>query len=161
MQPTRRKTIRLAGYDYRAGWFFLTLCTFNRRRLFGIIAGEELHVSATGRCVSDHLWRISDHRPDCTVHEFGLMPDHLHAILEIRRSGRTGGLGSVISHFKRGVSLEIERAGLLRAGQVWQRGYFEHVIRSTNDLNQTRRYIRENVLASVEGPRIADRGARP
>ena len=156
MSPSRRNSLRLSCYDYRAGWFFLTLCSFGRRPLFGDIMGAELRISTIGQCVLEHFRRVPIHRPDCTVHELALMPDHLHAILEMRRSMR-GGLGTVISHFKRGVSLEITGLGLLTAGEVWQRGYYERVIRSSEELHQTRLYIRENLLASVVGPRISNR----
>jgi len=83
--PKYNKHIRLRGNDYRQGAYFVTLCTLQRRELFGRIIGDRpnamMQLNDTGRVV-DECWRaIPDHFPHARLDQTQIMPDHLHAIL--------------------------------------------------------------------------------
>ena len=82
------------------------------------------------------------------------MPNHFHGILIIRTGGsRTAPttkkrkpLGRLIGAFKTVSTKQINQLRKIPGGKIWQRNYYEHVIRNENDLNQTRQYINENIL---------------
>lgn len=80
-----RKHIRLPEHDYLQGAYFVTMCTYWRRQVFGRIVGSgtdaRMELTDVGRIV-DECWRaIPDHFPHAQLHEMQIMPDHLHAII--------------------------------------------------------------------------------
>jgi len=79
-----RKQIRLKGYDYSLpGYYFITLCTHDRRNLFGDIYDNEMHLNAYGRIVWDE-WNASFIiRHELLSDEFIVMPNHIHGIVKI------------------------------------------------------------------------------
>jgi REP element-mobilizing transposase RayT len=142
---------RLREYDYsQSGGYFITLVTRERLPLFGSSAGETINLSPIGEIVRVEWMRTGHLRPDITLDEFVVMPNHFHAILfinedspvrddhtahrsaQLRRQPRS--LGSIIAGFKSAAS----RA----AGQsLWQRNYYDRIIRDEDELNRIREYI--------------------
>jgi hypothetical protein len=80
----KRKSIRLKGYDYaQAGLYFITICVQNRECLFGHIENDEMILNDAGKMVQ-HEWEILPERfQNMELHEFVVMPNHFHGILEI------------------------------------------------------------------------------
>ena len=154
-----RKPQRLPSYDYRAGWFFVTICTAHRQKLFGSIRGEHLLPTHLGLQVTSCWAEVARLHEGCTVDDFALMPDHLHGILSLTcTTGRARqSLGSVLGAFKSSVTRLAKARGLLERGELWQRGFFERVIRGDGELLRCRRYIRENALAMSLPPRVTTR----
>jgi REP element-mobilizing transposase RayT len=162
MEPPRRirKQQRLPFYDYRSGWFFVTICTAHRASRFGAIQDGRLLPTDLGRLVSSCWDDIALLHDGCVVDDFALMPDHLHGILSLTKAAsvhvnRT--LGSVLGSFKSSVTKLARAQDLLDRSELWQRGFFERVIRDERELQATRRYIRENALAIGLPPRITIR----
>ena len=88
--PHHRRSIRLKGYDYSAdGIYFITICTKNRQNLFGHIADGEMVLNETGQIVkSEWLNTVNVRQGEVILHDFVVMPNHFHAIIEIcRRRG--------------------------------------------------------------------------
>jgi len=84
MREGGRRSIRLKMYDYRSvGYYFVTICTKDRVRLFGRIKKGEMHFSKFGKIAHGHLHGISKHFPNVVSDEFIIMPDHVHAIIHI------------------------------------------------------------------------------
>lgn len=148
MRFTPRKALRLGDYDYTYGWFFVTICARDRAPLFGAIRDAVLAPTEVGRIVTDTWAAIPAHFPHVALDAFVLMPNHLHGIVcfddarfSVTRPSpvSTGALGTVIRSFK---------AAATRAARspraLWQRGYYEHVIRNEEGLNAIRAYIAEN-----------------
>ena len=161
----RRRSIRVAGYDYaRPGAYFVTICTHDRAPLFGAVVEGRMRLNEAGRVVV-RCWRaIPDHFPAVRLDAFVIMPDHLHGLLWIaspegegclsgppeagaeprpfRSPSRT--VGSIVRGFKIGVTT------WMRAHRdvwdVWQRNYYEHIVRDEEDLARIRRYIAENPM---------------
>jgi putative transposase len=82
----RRRSIRLAGYDYsRPGVFFVTLCTFQREEILGAMVDEEMQLSPLGRIVRTEWFRSAEMRKEIQLFktEFVIMPNHLHGIVWI------------------------------------------------------------------------------
>ena len=81
---THRHSLRLPGYDYsQAGAYFVTLCTYNRRPLFGGIHDGEMKLNSVGMMVERTWSEIPRHFPNVELGEFVVMPNHIHGIIEI------------------------------------------------------------------------------
>jgi REP element-mobilizing transposase RayT len=85
-----RRSIRLKGYDYaQAGLYYITICTKNRKCLFGDIVGApprdrpELKPNAAGTMIKEEWLKLPDRFKNIQLHEYIVMPNHFHAILEI------------------------------------------------------------------------------
>ena len=139
-----RRSPRLHGFDYRrAGAYFVTICTWRRRRLFGAIDGGRVVLTDAGGVAMEEWERTAERRPYVGLDTMIVMPDHLHAIMHRAEAPRM--LGSVIGGFKSAVARRIRHAtgGTVR---VWQRGYHERVIRNAAMLAAARAYICENPI---------------
>lgn len=79
----QRQSIRLKAYDYsQPGWYFLTLCTHDRRPIFGHVAGGKMILNNGGQVAHQCWLEIPDHFPQSVLDEFVVMPDHVHGIIE-------------------------------------------------------------------------------
>ena len=156
-----RKSIRLIGYDYaQAGGYYVTIVTFQRECLFGEIACGEVRLNALGRIVAECWQAIPEHFPRAEVDAFVVMPNHVHGIIflagtmvgathasplpqpKFPHGPKSGSLGAIVGSFKSAVT---HRAGIeLNAGNVWQRNYYEHIIRDQAEYECIARYIAEN-----------------
>jgi REP element-mobilizing transposase RayT len=159
MQEKHRRSIRLGGYDYRAaGGYFITVCTVNKRCVFGKIENDVLLLNVYGCIVAEEWKRTEELRANVILDEWIVMPNHFHGILLFRNNafgGKAGqtlqanSLGAILGQFKSVVTKRIntyrEERGLSKV-QVWQRNYYERIIRDEKELNETRRYIGENPL---------------
>lgn len=79
-----RRSIRLKGYDYsQAGLYFITVCVQNRECLFGRIANREMILNDAGTMVQNEWLKLPERFKNIRLHEYVVMPNHFHAILEI------------------------------------------------------------------------------
>jgi REP element-mobilizing transposase RayT len=158
LKPPRRHSIRLPGHDYaQPGLYFVTICVQGRRCLLGDIVGSELRINAAGRSVTSWWKKLPDRYPYVALDEFVLMPNHLHGILHITEVGAVAGrphgaaptLGSMIAWFK-SMTTNAHIHGVRSDGwapfvsRLWQRNYYEHIIRGERDLDAVREYIFNN-----------------
>ncbi len=174
----RRRSLRLPGYDYgQDGAYFVTICTHDRRPLFGPIVGAEMRLNDAGRIAAQCWSAIPHHHSNAAMDEFIVMPNHVHGIIFIRGvpsrpngtpgegvgatrasplprgSGPTkGSLGAIVGSYKSAVTREINRLRGTPAGQVWQRNYYEHVIRNEAALHDIRQYIANNPVKWADDP---------
>jgi REP element-mobilizing transposase RayT len=163
-----RRSIRLKEYDYsQAGAYFVTICTNNRECLFGEIMGGKMVLNKLGEIVEEE-WEISSRiRSEIELHSFVIMPNHIHGIMVIRdhRSvGATGrsplhafhrtlppkSLGAFVAGFKSSDTKKINHLRATPGQPVWQRNYYEHVIRNEIDLEEIEEYIQNNHLKWLE-----------
>lgn len=149
-----RRSIRLGWYDYRwSGWYFITAVTHERQPVFAERQGTDLTLTNLGRLV-DHVWaEIPRHFRHVSIDAFVIMPDHIHGIVVLHGVPRSpaaaglrvssGSLAAVVRSFKAAVS---RRAGdhELHTGLLWQRNYFERIIRDERSLIRVRQYIADN-----------------
>jgi putative transposase len=175
-----RGSLRLKDYDYaQPGAYFVTICTHNRECLLGEIQAGELRLNAWGQIVQDEWFKGADLRPylHLETHEVVVMPNHIHGVLWLDEdrarqqrlaptrksesglsSGVTpGSLGAVIGQFKAITSKRINQLRGTPGLSVWQRGYYEHVIRDEAALAQIREYIATNPLRWEQDPENPDR----
>jgi len=170
-QPHRRRSIRLPGYDYtQPGAYFITICTYNGQHLLGEVVDGAMCLNAYGQIVQEEWFRTADLRPYVRLEadEFVVMPNHVHGILWTvdnddvgaqRRCAPTepvggttsanvkpGSLGAIIRAFKSAVTKRINQMRGTPSAPVWQRNYWEHIIRDERALRAIRRYIINNPL---------------
>ncbi|MFA7405746.1 MAG: transposase [Pelobacteraceae bacterium] len=151
-----RRSVRLKEYDYRsAGAYFVTICTFQRECLFGDVVDGEMRLNNFGEIVLEEWLRSEVVRNNVSLDGFVTMPNHFHSILLLNDSCRgealprpvvAGSIGAILGQFK---SIVTKRINALRDNPgcpVWQRNYYEHVIRNEDDLANIRQYIANNPL---------------
>ena len=83
-QKYNRKSLRLKGYNYtQSGLYFVTICCQNRLHLFGEIPKDEMVLNETGQMIEEEWLTLPKRFPNIKLHEYIVMPNHFHAILEI------------------------------------------------------------------------------
>ena len=161
-----RRSMRLYGYDYaQSGAYFVTVRTAARRCCLCEIAGTAVDLTPAGRIVAQEWVRTGEVRPEIGLHEFVVMPNHVHGVLILSptvgatrrvalgrgcasplRSGvPPGSLGAIVGQFKAASARRVNALHGTSEG-FWQRGFYEHVIRNEADLDAIRRYIANNPL---------------
>jgi putative transposase len=146
-----RKSIRLRGYDYsQLGAYFVTICVHNRKSLFGEIVNSEMKLNNLG-LIAEAAWvDLPNHFPAIVLDTFIVMPNHTHGIIIIRDTRNINllslrpSLASIVGSYKATVSRNINRLRPTPDAPVWQRNYYEHIIRNNSALHHIRRYITEN-----------------
>ncbi|HSR12880.1 MAG TPA: transposase, partial [Thermodesulfobacteriota bacterium] len=146
-------------YDYaHPGAYFVTVCTHNRECLFGEMVQERSELTDFGILVKESWeWLLGQYLyivPDSWI----IMPNHFHAVISIRdcRGGsRTAPtkikpLGELVGAFKTVSTKRINERRKTPGTPVWQRNYYEHVIRNEIDLQEIREYIHNNPLKWLE-----------
>ena len=141
-----RKSIRLSNYDYsQNGLYYLTICTKNRECIFGEIKNSKIILSKFGK-IADNCWsEIPQHFSQVSLHEYVIMPNHIHGIIEINVVGAKHLSPSNClekTNQKCGTSQTI---GSIVRG-LKKRNYYEHIINSEIDYLKTVNYIIENPL---------------
>ena len=155
-----RRSIRLESYDYsQAGAYFVTICTQNRRCLFGDIADGIMVLNATGRMVEKWLHELPKKFNGIKLDEYLIMPNHIHAIIVIENVGaihelplppnnpmhrRRMLIPKIIGYIKMNSAKLINQSRNTPGTRVWQRNYYEHVIRNEADMTEVREYILNN-----------------
>lgn len=175
----------------QAGAYFVTICTQDRECLFGKVVTGQVDLSKIGRLVTDCWHAIPQHFDHVVSDEFVVMPNHIHGIIVIAEDARVGvqyieplqieplqieplhgkpghhayqhvipqSVGSIVRSYKAAVTRfanENERESI-----IWQRSYYEHVIRHERALNAIREYIRNNPLNWAQDIDHPSNAARP
>jgi len=180
-----RHSMRLRGYDYaQAGAYFVTIVTRDRVCLFGEMVNGEMRLNDGGRMIEQWWFELNRKFSTVETDEFVVMPNHFHGIVVIagvtvgadlrvgpNSEGAHAGapLPTIIQWFKTMTTNEYMRGVKTRswtpfAGRLWQRNYYEHIVRCENELTRIREYIANNPLQwemDRENPsRTANRSTR-
>jgi len=160
-----RRSIRLPDWDYAGtGAYFVTICTHKRLCLFGEVVDGQIRLNPWGEIARAEWFQTAVVRPYVVLYddEFVVMPNHVHGIIGIagdgnRRgdpSGRPyhdrprgptpGSIGAIIAQYKSIVTKRINALRNVPGAPVWQRNYYEHIIRNERDLRHIREYILNN-----------------
>ena len=160
MEQVRRKQIRLPASVYEAGWYFVTICTKDRENLLSVIkqnvgaddsvrpygASAGFHVSLTeiGKIVEECLVLLNNENEGIRLDKYVIMPNHVHAVIQLE--GSTGGqsrppLQRVMQRFK---SITTRRCWVLGRNVIWQRSFYDHVIRNEQEYLRVWQYIDDN-----------------
>ena len=148
--PTRKQT-RLKDFDYSAaGAYFITVCTLERRNYFwenvGATIGrpQDIVLSEYGKIADQAISNIPMIYPLVSLEQYVIMPDHIHLLLRIGsneggRAMRAPTMSRIVQQMKGYVTKQIGHS-------IWQKLYFDHVIRNRQDYGEHIKYIYENPL---------------
>jgi putative transposase len=168
-----RRSIRLQGYDYwQAGAYFVTVCVQERECLFGEVEDGTVRLNYYGQ-IAMAYWNAIPHRfVNAGLDAFVIMPNHLHGILvladgvgaknsqrkvnptESRDSANSspllprgtipGSLGAIVQNFKLISARKINRMRGTPGQKVWQRDFYDRILRNEDELFHAREYIALN-----------------
>jgi len=156
-------SIWLPGHDYSSpGAYFITIVTNNRQYLFGEIVNNEMILNEYGEIANKYWYEIPKHYTNTQLDEYVIMPNHIHGIIFIVGAihelplqqnefsqliqRRKMLLPKIIGRFKMNAAKQINQIRQTPGIPVWQRNYYEHIIRNDNELNKIREYIINNPL---------------
>jgi len=159
--PRKRKSIRLKNYDYgQQGAYDVTVCTRDQKEVFGDIINDEMVLNETGKIVEFTWMDLTQHNDNIELDEFIIMPNHIHGIIIIAGAGSKPalkdkgaglepaptqhGLPEIVRQFKTFSARRINQINKTQDRHLWQRNYYEHIIRDQRDLERIREYIRNN-----------------
>jgi putative transposase len=166
-----RRSIRLPGYDYRSpGAYSVTICTRQAECVFGEVVDGAMRLNQWGKVVCGCWQAIPEHFSHVRLDAYVVMPDQVHGILVIHDSAvgsqagaqhaallqsgaplqpsptnvQSGSLGAIVRSFKSALTRRINQLRDMASTPVWQRDYWEHIIRNEESLNRIREYIENN-----------------
>jgi REP element-mobilizing transposase RayT len=162
-----RRSVRLPAYDYtQPGAYFVTVVTHQRQCLFGEIVDGRVMANAYGEAVAQEWLRSTQMRREIQLDAFVVMPNHIHGIvtmgdqpivgahgrapLQLHRPPRS--LGSFVAGFKSAMTRRVNEVRGTPRLPVWQRNYYEHVIRNEEELDRVRQYIVDNPTRWEQDP---------
>jgi putative transposase len=132
--------MRWRGWAYdNPGGYFVTVCAETRGAVFGHLMESNVALNRVGVLVAEQLQALEG------VDSWVVMPDHVHAILVFEECRQA--LGEVVGRFKSITARETR--GLRGPARLWQRGYYDHVIRDEEDLGRVREYIATNPIRAA------------
>ena len=138
--------------------YLVTICAADKKILFGNIKDGIMRLSEAGQVVVEEWLKTAKLRPYLTLDESVVMPNHFHGILWVDETPKegtarraptmegfgkpvTGSLPTIIGAFKAAVTRRIKPLKNISGGEVWQRGFYEHVIHDDESLNRIREYV--------------------
>jgi len=156
------------------GAYFITVCTQGRECLFGQIADGEMRMNDEGRIVAEEWLNTGQIRDNVQLDEWVVMPNHFHGIVVIADDRRgtanirrgtarraptamhhsttveqfgkpvSGSIPTIIRSFKSAATKRINELRQMPGAKLWQRNYYEHIIRRDDEMNKIREYILNN-----------------
>ena len=148
----KRKPTRLKNYHYsNDGYYFITICTDNRKILFGNIVGQglapaEIKLTAFGKIASAEIKDLENRYKNIKIDKYVIMPNHIHAIIIIENP--TAGaspcptLSNIVCAFK---SMTTRKCHLIKPNiKIWQTSFHDHIIRGEDDYLKIWNYIDTN-----------------
>ncbi len=161
-KTSNRKSNRLQGYDYsQPGAYFITICTYQMNNLFGRINAGEMKLNIIGRIAKIEWQLIDEQFPYIELYdnELIIMPNHIHVIIWITDVGATetvarkshsgpkpDSLSAIVGQYKSRTTKLINQNRNTPGKKVWQRNYYDRIIRNDQELQAIRRYIENNPL---------------
>ncbi len=162
-----RRSLRLKNYDYsQAGYYFVTICCYQKQCLFGDIVNSVMQLNQYGEIVEQEWLKSALIRKEIKLDKYVVMPNHFHRIIIINPVSANGcsplpqplnqsiipsmkpkSLSSLMSGFKSAVTKNINLIRKKPGTKIWQRNYYEHIIRNETALNHIRQYIINNPLS--------------
>lgn len=158
-----RKKMRLNNYNYsKNGYYFVTICIKDKQEYFGEIEDNLMKLNDYGKIAKKYWIEIPKHFKNIQLHDFVIMPDHIHGIIEIYDHynncinnellsineyliNNSKLLPKIISQYKSSVSRCIKKQ-YNDYNFLWQRSYYDVIIHSETKFEIIRKYIIENPL---------------
>ncbi len=162
-------SLRLPEFDYtQPGFYFVTIVTHKHKSLFGKIINEKVVLSDFGNLITEYWLNIPIHFDNVKLDEFIVMPNHIHGIIQLiddpsinvetqhavslqeKRIQKFGhvvpkSLPVIVRSFKSATTKKI-RSLTNKSFVLWQKNYYEHIIRNEKELFRIRKYIVDNPI---------------
>jgi REP element-mobilizing transposase RayT len=141
-----RRWVRLREYDYSTpGAYFVTICADGRRCIFGSSEDASIRLTSWGAMARTEWERLGKRWSNVSIDEFVVMPNHIHGLVLIIDNGeRAPKLGSIVNAFKGDVVKRVRDVSGNSSMALWQRSYYDHIVRDQDELDRIREYIRNN-----------------
>ncbi len=156
---SNRHSVRLRGYDYaQNGAYYVTICAYEKQKLFGEIRNNIMNVNDLGAILEEEWYKVAQIRNYMILDDYIVMPNHFHGIFFISNDSNIqlpyheddkpilyqNSLGSIIGGFKAAVTRHCRIILNSPKQEIWQRSFYDHIIRNEDDLNHCREYIIQN-----------------
>ncbi len=150
-----RKRLRLEGYNYNdAGVYFITICTWKRAPFLSQINVGAIHelpssiITEYGTVVEEYIKKIPE-RFGVELCNYVIMPNHIHLIVLIDKkqinqtcSNKHSIIPNIVGYVKMNSSKRFHEFGM--EGRIWQRSYYDHIVRNENEFYKIYDYITTN-----------------
>jgi REP element-mobilizing transposase RayT len=152
--PARRRSPKLEGYDYTSpGVYFVTLCARAGRYPFGEVCDGEVRLSDVGRAIAQCWKDVPRHFQTVELDLYVVMPNHLHGLIALTEAAdslppvRTRpSVHTVVGAFKSAATRRVNVMRNTPGVSLWQRTYYDHVVRTEQGLERIREYIANNPI---------------
>ena len=142
----------MQGFDYsQSRAYFITICTKNRKNILSKIVGEGSplpRLSHYGEIIDRYIQKIPKKFPEASVDHYVIMPNHIHMLLSIMEINGRGDpsptADTIMGWFKYQSTKEINKIRGSAGEKIFQRSFYDHIIRNRDDYNEIARYIYEN-----------------
>lgn len=153
----KRKSIRLKEYDYsQNGAYFITICTKDRKNVLSNINTNvsegctSTNLTKIGKLVNDIIIELKDNL-NIEINYYVIMPNHIHMIIEIDKDKRvdtryTSTLPNIICYLKSKTTVKYNKESNVSNKKLWQRNYYEHIIRDEKEMEEIIKYIINNPI---------------
>ena len=168
-----RRSIRLLEYDYaQTGAYYVTIVAWHRECLFGEVVNREMKLTKFGLVAEQQWEKLSGRFPHIELGAFMIMPNHMHGIIVITDGRGTAGelndldgepsrraptregfqkpvkgsVPTIIRSYKSAIAYRINLMRRTQGVPIWQRNYYEHIIRNERDLQNKTDYIEANPM---------------
>ena len=156
----KRKSIRLRNWNYAShGYYFVTICVNNRQCLFGKIINNQIILNEYGKIIKFTWLDLVNHNRGILLDEFVVMPNHIHGIIIVGAGSKPAliisgaglepaptALSEIVRQFKTFSANLINKLRNAPGVKLWQRNYYDHIIRNEQSLNALRAYINNNPI---------------
>ena len=134
-----RKNIRLNYYDYsKKGTYFITICIKNRIEILGKINNNQIKLTKEGIIAQKNITNIEKIYRNTEIEDYVIMPNHIHMMITLKEQNKIK-IPRIIKQYKNIVTKQIGYS-------IWQKSYYEHIIRTEKDYYKIKEYIRNNVM---------------
>jgi putative transposase len=170
-QTRQRRSIRLQAWDYSwPWWYYVTIVVNDGRTIFGKVVNDEVRLSRFGQVVQEKWLAIPKRYKNVELDNYVVMPNHFHGIViisdnpveaihesplrrdinpsheEYIKRRRRMTLSKIVGWFKMNSAKQINLEQQTSGRAVWQRGFYDHIIRNDADLHRIRTYMANNPL---------------
>lgn len=155
-----RKPLRLEGWNYSNGCYFITCNTRDNKPIFGAIVNGRMVLSAAGQIAKEEWLKSAELRKEVECDEFVIMPNHMHGIVRLR--SRRGdpqvarpdtpsrllprSLGALVAGYKGAAGKRVNELHHTPGRVLWHRNYWDVIVRDGQALTNIRNYIRFNPM---------------
>lgn len=158
MELQKRKPNRLSNYDYsNSGYYFVTICTANRKKLFSnvvgrLLAAAETELTGIGKIAEKQLFDLEKRYANVRIDKYVIMPNHIHFILEIKNAAAASSRPTVSQIIRAYKSLTTRECRKFYNDNLWQRSFYDHIIRDEQDYLRIAEYTENNPARWTDDP---------